>query len=186
MVIVALSDTHGLHASVAVPPGDILVHAGDLTSHGTLDEVVAFNAFLGTLPHRHKLVIAGNHDFCFEQEARRGTGMHDPMPSTWRTKRSPLKGSAFMAARGNPGFTTGPLTSDAAKRSEPNGIRSPRIHMYCLHTDHHSASATVRTGARTWVARTCSKPYAASNPRCTYLDISMKDMAPGPTHSRRS
>jgi Icc-related predicted phosphoesterase len=32
-----------------------------------LPEVVAFNAFLGTLPHRHKLVIAGNHDWCFEK-----------------------------------------------------------------------------------------------------------------------
>jgi predicted phosphohydrolase len=64
--IVALSDTHGLHRKVEVPPGDILVHAGDLTRHGELDELPDLNDWLGSLPHRHKLVIAGNHDWCFE------------------------------------------------------------------------------------------------------------------------
>ena len=66
--IVAISDTHGHHHQVQIPDGDILVHAGDLTSHGKLDEVAAFNVFLGTLPHTHKVIIAGNHDFCFERQ----------------------------------------------------------------------------------------------------------------------
>jgi Icc-related predicted phosphoesterase len=68
MKIVAISDTHALHRSVIIPPGDILVHAGDITGHGAMDEVRDFNALLGTLPHRHKIVIAGNHDFCFEKD----------------------------------------------------------------------------------------------------------------------
>lgn len=68
MRIVALSDTHGLHEQLVVPDGDILVHAGDLTGHGTQEELEAFNRWLGTLPHPHKLVIAGNHDWvCAEQ-----------------------------------------------------------------------------------------------------------------------
>lgn len=29
---------------------------------------MAFNAFLGGLPHRHKIVIAGNHDTTFDRE----------------------------------------------------------------------------------------------------------------------
>ncbi|MCP4655694.1 MAG: metallophosphoesterase [bacterium] len=66
--IVVLSDTHSLHAGVQVPPGDVLIHAGDLTNHGALEDVVAFDRFLAALPHRHKLVIAGNHDFCFERQ----------------------------------------------------------------------------------------------------------------------
>ena len=66
--IVAISDTHGLHRHLQVPPGDILVHAGDITGRGQLDQVVDFNEWLGGLPHRHKVVIAGNHDFCFEQQ----------------------------------------------------------------------------------------------------------------------
>ena len=70
MRIVAMSDTHNLHRSVSVPDGDVLVHAGDLTNRGDLADVADFNAWLGDLPHRHKLVIAGNHDFCFERTPR--------------------------------------------------------------------------------------------------------------------
>ncbi|MBA3534089.1 MAG: metallophosphatase domain-containing protein [Ardenticatenales bacterium] len=67
LTIVALSDTHSLHGQLAIPDGDILLHAGDITRQGDIADVVEFNAFLGTLPHRHKVVIAGNHDFCFER-----------------------------------------------------------------------------------------------------------------------
>lgn len=63
-----LSDTHSRHQKLAVPDGDLLIVAGDVSSHGHLDEVRDFDRFLGRLPHRHKVVIAGNHDFCFERE----------------------------------------------------------------------------------------------------------------------
>jgi len=66
MKFIAIADTHGFHRSLEIPAGDILVHAGDLTRHGTLDDVLEFNDFLGSLPHPHKIVIAGNHDICFE------------------------------------------------------------------------------------------------------------------------
>jgi len=66
MKIIAISDTHGLHWSIKIPDGDVLIHAGDLTNRGILQEVEDFNTFLGTLPHPHKIVIVGNHDFCFE------------------------------------------------------------------------------------------------------------------------
>ena len=52
-----------------VPPGDILIHAGDITRHGNAEELVEFNDFLGTLPHPTKIVIAGNHDFCFQRDS---------------------------------------------------------------------------------------------------------------------
>ena len=68
MRFVVLSDTHSLHDQVDVPPGDVLIHAGDLTNRGSLSDVERFDAFLGQLPHQHKIVIAGNHDFCFERE----------------------------------------------------------------------------------------------------------------------
>ena len=67
MKIIAISDTHGLHGSLKIPNGDLLIHAGDLTRHGTLDDVREFNDFLSNLPHPHKIVIAGNHDLCFEK-----------------------------------------------------------------------------------------------------------------------
>ena len=80
MRIVAISDTHFMHESIAIPPGDVLVHGGDALGHGTLDELERLDRFLGTLPHRHKVLIAGNHDWCFErtpEEARtRVTNAH--------------------------------------------------------------------------------------------------------------
>lgn len=66
--IVCLSDTHGLHAQIQVPDGDILVHAGDLTKRGGLGELQEAADWLRSLPHSHKVVIAGNHDFCLEQQ----------------------------------------------------------------------------------------------------------------------
>jgi len=66
MRLVFVSDTHN-HAPLAVPGGDVLVHCGDFTMAGRLDEIVRFHAWLETMPHRHKVVIAGNHDFGFER-----------------------------------------------------------------------------------------------------------------------
>lgn len=65
--LVLVSDTHGFHDFV-VPDGDVLVHAGDGCRHGSLDEALEWAAFMRRQPHRHKLVIAGNHDRCFEAE----------------------------------------------------------------------------------------------------------------------
>lgn len=73
--IVAISDTHTRHDRVRVPDGDVLVHAGDFTSVGELGDVASFDRFLGTLPHRHKIVIAGNHDFCFERTPERARAL---------------------------------------------------------------------------------------------------------------
>ncbi|RLN49304.1 hypothetical protein BBJ28_00007189 [Nothophytophthora sp. Chile5] len=65
--VVCLSDTHGRHRNVMnVPDGDVLLHCGDFTNHGTHEEIRNFNEWLGALPHRHKFVIAGNHDLCMD------------------------------------------------------------------------------------------------------------------------
>ncbi|QJW96479.1 metallophosphatase domain-containing protein [Frigoriglobus tundricola] len=67
MRIVCVSDTHGYHERTDVPDGDVLVHAGDICRHGSLADVEDFNRWLGALPHRHKVVICGNHDGCFQE-----------------------------------------------------------------------------------------------------------------------
>lgn len=48
--------------SLDVPDGDILLHAGDFTSYGNKEHAEDFNAWLGELPHKHKIVINGNHE----------------------------------------------------------------------------------------------------------------------------
>jgi 3',5'-cyclic AMP phosphodiesterase CpdA len=68
MRIVCIGDTHGKHAELDVPAGDLLVHAGDLTEDGSLEELREALDWLAGLPHRHKVAVAGNHDFALEQQ----------------------------------------------------------------------------------------------------------------------
>merc|ERR1712113_1055159 len=65
---VCISDTHGRHAMIQVPPGDILIHAGDFTMCGADFEVDEFCEWFGALPHPHKILIAGNHDLTCDME----------------------------------------------------------------------------------------------------------------------
>lgn len=66
--IVAISDTHEQHEQIELPEGDLLICAGDITYNGKPHAVAAFNRWFAAQPHRFKILIAGNHDFLFEQE----------------------------------------------------------------------------------------------------------------------
>lgn len=88
MKIVCISDTHNLHRAMLIPDGDVLIHAGDITVAGDAREVADFNTWLGTLPHKHKVVVAGNHDFCFEKSPKKNTSIIDKctLPSRLRCR----------------------------------------------------------------------------------------------------
>ena len=64
--LVCISDTHNWTQGLFLPPGDILIHAGDFTKYGLPSEIQAFNTFLESHPYKYKLIIAGNHDFTFD------------------------------------------------------------------------------------------------------------------------
>ena len=64
--IVLLSDTHNCNEQISVPDGDILIHAGDATNRGQVDEIADFNEWFSGFPHKHKIFVAGNHDWLFE------------------------------------------------------------------------------------------------------------------------
>lgn len=66
MKIVAISDTHEQHDQLILPDGDVLIHAGDITYRGALGALDAFATWFKKQPHKHKIVVAGNHDLCFE------------------------------------------------------------------------------------------------------------------------
>jgi len=75
MKVVFISDTHGQHNSIPIPRGDILIHAGDLTPSGRSGEVEAAAKWLASLPHQHKVAIAGNHDLLFEGSPSQTIGL---------------------------------------------------------------------------------------------------------------
>jgi Icc-related predicted phosphoesterase len=68
--VVCISDTHELHRELSLPDGDLLIHAGDFTFFNSIAKIRDFNDWLGELPHRHKVVIPGNHDRAFDQDPR--------------------------------------------------------------------------------------------------------------------
>lgn len=77
--IVCISDTHTL--TYEIPEGDILIHAGDLTNAGTVSEIQGTIDWLASLPHRHKVAIAGNHDTYLDPRSRVTLSKADQEPS---------------------------------------------------------------------------------------------------------
>jgi len=71
MRIVAVADTHTFHDELVVPDGDVFVHAGDMCRAGDLAELEGVARWLRSLPHRTKIVVAGNHDGAFETDRAR-------------------------------------------------------------------------------------------------------------------
>ncbi|KAG2145152.1 Metallo-dependent phosphatase-like protein, partial [Suillus clintonianus] len=57
-----ISDTHNTDISSLILPGDILIHAGDLTHSGTPREFQDTFDWLVSILREHKIVIVGNHD----------------------------------------------------------------------------------------------------------------------------
>ncbi len=106
--LVFLSDTHGKHDWIDVPNGDILCHTGDITVGWQyrccccrpLATLRAFDAWLGDLPHRHKVVIGGNHDAALEALVSQGTsatGQADH--SQWGAAR-PFQNATYLENSG--------------------------------------------------------------------------------------
>jgi predicted phosphodiesterase len=67
--ITAISDTHNKHNQLNgfLPGGDLLLHAGDMTGRGYVNEIENFAWWYDKIGgYDHKLFIAGNHDFGFQ------------------------------------------------------------------------------------------------------------------------
>jgi len=70
MKLVCISDTHTRHHWIdEVPEGDVLIHAGDMTNRGSFEDLEFFLHWFAALPHPNKILISGNHDWCFERQS---------------------------------------------------------------------------------------------------------------------
>ena len=101
MRLVAISDTHGLHNRIeSLPPGEILVHAGDFMNAGfDLNEIVSFNRWLGEQPFKYRLVCAGNHDRYFQNAPQVARALLTNAIYLENTGNDPAQGKLGRAAQ---------------------------------------------------------------------------------------
>lgn len=103
MRIVCISDTH-LQQGFDIPDGDVLLHAGDGTSTGNWKEVAKWMSWMARQPHRHKVVIAGNHDFFFEREPELVPGLIPPGITYLQDSGVEIEGIRFWGSPWQPWF----------------------------------------------------------------------------------
>lgn len=104
MRLVAVADTHTFHDDLEVPGGDVFVHAGDMCRGGTLDELALTAAWIRGLPHRHKVVVAGNHDWCFCRERERALELLGPEVIYLEDSGADIGGLRFWGSPWQPAF----------------------------------------------------------------------------------
>lgn len=65
MKLVLISDTHGNHTKLGIPPCDVLVHCGDFSNVGTFEQTREFLIWMEAQPAERKILVPWNHDiFC--------------------------------------------------------------------------------------------------------------------------
>jgi predicted phosphodiesterase len=104
MRLVCLSDTHGLQNNFKVPEGDVLIHAGDCCNTGSERDVYQFANWLRSLPHRWKVVIAGNHDWFFQKQPERARAYLGPDVIYLQDSGCEIEGLTFWGSPWQPWF----------------------------------------------------------------------------------
>lgn len=81
---VCISDTHNSFpgGGFKLPPGDVLVHAGDLTNQGSFEELQKAVKWLEEADYECKIVVGGNHDVTLDSPfyAQYGLYFHNQDP----------------------------------------------------------------------------------------------------------
>ncbi|KAJ4362055.1 hypothetical protein N0V83_010997 [Neocucurbitaria cava] len=116
--IVCISDTH--NQTPKLPPGDVLIHAGDLTNQGSYDELKRAVEWLEKQSgFEVKIVVAGNHDITLDPPFYHSHGAQNwkwPTPQDPTTCRELFRSSASITYLENETATiklaspTGPQT----------------------------------------------------------------------------
>jgi Icc-related predicted phosphoesterase len=106
MRITFISDTHNKHKFVTedLPGGDLLIHAGDISSMGYEHEIREFCKWFNNIDnYTHKVFIAGNHDWGFQnnvEKVKEILGLYANI--TYLQDNSTLLGEDMVSVYGSP------------------------------------------------------------------------------------
>lgn len=161
--VVIVSDTHGKHHLLtdSLPDGDLLIHCGDLLSRNasiginsgradgrSLAAVRDLNAWLGTLPHAHKVVVAGNHDGVLESV---GTERARELLSEAIYLEDEVREVGGLRVGGSPwshpgGSANRAFQSEGGPRllQSPSRARAEKLDLLVMHCHHDGAAAALR------------------------------------------
>lgn len=83
MKIVCISDTHGKHHQITkdLQDAEMIIHAGDISGMGYEHEIRNFLEWYSSLSYKHKILIAGNHDFFFQDYPSRAKDILAEFPN---------------------------------------------------------------------------------------------------------
>jgi len=106
MKITLISDTHNKHKFVTndLPGGDLLIHAGDLSSMGYEHEIREFCKWYDSLDnYTNKIFIAGNHDWGFQYNVEKVKEILNFYENiTYLQDNSTLLGEDMVSVYGSP------------------------------------------------------------------------------------
>jgi Icc-related predicted phosphoesterase len=132
--IVCISDTHSMEmrGHISVPEGDVLIHAGDFSSTGRLEECQSFRNWMNSLPHKQKIIIAGNHDITMQKDyyAQHGAKMFHPRffsNASFDVNEYATR-SRDIVATGSTGYTY--LEDSECKLVDPNTTTETALSVY--------------------------------------------------------
>jgi Icc-related predicted phosphoesterase len=82
----------------------VFVHAGDLCRSGSLRELDAVATWIRALPHRHKIVVPGNHDWAFVKSPREARALLGPSVHVLEDWQVIIEGLRFYGSPWQPEF----------------------------------------------------------------------------------
>jgi predicted phosphodiesterase len=65
--IALISDTYNQHTNITIPQVDILIHAGNFTDDGTMEEVKNFLSWYNQQKAIYKILILGTNEYCLKK-----------------------------------------------------------------------------------------------------------------------
>lgn len=120
MKIWHISDTHGYHNLLTdIPEVDIVIHSGDCSNprdpYRNEPEVIDFIHWYKSLPIKHKIYVAGNHDTSIEAKLIRPSNFEDYNITYLENEMIEIEGIKILGSPYTPRFGDWAFMKDRAK-----------------------------------------------------------------------